>query len=60
VVRLSAFAQGVGYLLAIPGPILVGVLHERTGGWRVPLALMILLMVPQAVAGMVAGRDRQV
>jgi len=60
VVRLSAFAQGVGYLLAIPGPILVGVLHDRTDGWRVPLALMILLMVPQAVAGMAAGRDRQV
>lgn len=60
VVRLSAFAQGVGYLLAIPGPILVGVLHDRTDGWRVPLALMILLMVPQAVAGIAAGRDRQV
>ena len=29
VVRLSAFAQGVGYLIAIPGPILVGVLHDR-------------------------------
>ena len=25
VVRLSAFAQGVGYLISIPGPILVGV-----------------------------------
>lgn len=60
VVRLSAFAQGVGYLLAIPGPILIGVLHDRTDGWRVPLALMIVLMVPQALAGIAAGRDRQV
>jgi CP family cyanate transporter-like MFS transporter len=60
VVRLSAFAQGVGYLLAIPGPILVGFLHDHTGGWRVPLALMIALMVPQIIAGHIAGRDRQV
>jgi CP family cyanate transporter-like MFS transporter len=60
VVRLSAFAQGVGYLLAIPGPILVGVLHDRTDGWRVPLALMIALMIPQIIAGHQAGRDRQV
>ena len=60
VVRLSAFAQGVGYLIAIPGPILVGLLHDRTGGWRVPLALMVLLIVPQMIAGIIAGRDRQV
>jgi CP family cyanate transporter-like MFS transporter len=60
VVRLSAFAQGVGYLLAIPGPILVGVLHDQTDGWRVPLALMIALMIPQGIAGIAAGRDRQV
>ena len=60
VVRLSAFAQGVGYLLAIPGPILIGVLHDRTDGWRWPLAVMVALMVPQIVAGVAAGRDRQV
>jgi CP family cyanate transporter-like MFS transporter len=60
VVRLSAFAQGVGYLIAIPGPILVGALHDWSGGWRLPLGLMIALMVPQIIAGMIAGRDRQV
>jgi CP family cyanate transporter-like MFS transporter len=60
VVRLSAFAQGVGYLLAIPGPILIGLLHDHTNGWRVPLALMIALMIPQGIAGVAAGRNRQV
>jgi CP family cyanate transporter-like MFS transporter len=60
VVRLSAFAQGVGYLLAIPGPILIGALHDGTDGWQAPLALMVVLMVPQIIAGMYAGRDRQV
>lgn len=60
VVRLSAFGQGVGYLMAIPGPILVGVLHDATDGWRVPLALMVALMIPQIIGGVQAGRDRQV
>jgi CP family cyanate transporter-like MFS transporter len=60
VVRLSAFAQGIGYLIAIPGPILVGLLHDVSGGWRLPLGFMVALMVPQLIAGFVAGRDRQV
>lgn len=60
VVRLSAFAQGVGYLLAMPGPILIGVLHDASGGWRLPLAVMVALMIPQIVVGALAGRDRQV
>jgi CP family cyanate transporter-like MFS transporter len=60
VVRLSSFAQGVGYLIAIPGPILIGFLHDRSGGWRVPLTLSIALLVPQLLAGLAAGRNRQV
>ncbi|MBA4866102.1 MFS transporter [Streptomyces sp. PSKA54] len=60
VIRLSAFAQSTGYLLSIPGPILVGALYEHSGGWQVPLVFMALLMLPQLAAGLVAGRDRQV
>jgi CP family cyanate transporter-like MFS transporter len=58
VVRLSAFAQSTGYLLSIPVPFLVGALYQHSGGWRVPLAFMAVLMLPQLVAGLVAGRDR--
>ena len=58
VAQLSAFAQGVGYLISIPGPILVGVLYDHTAGWTAPLAFMAALLVPQAVAGVLAGRDR--
>ncbi|MFF7215129.1 MFS transporter [Streptomyces sp. NPDC008238] len=60
VVRLSAFAQSAGYLLSIPVPFLVGALYERTDGWRVPLALLAVLMVAQLAAGLLAGRDRSV
>ncbi|WP_369388409.1 CynX/NimT family MFS transporter [Streptomyces sp. CG1] len=60
VAQLSAFAQSTGYLISIPGPLLVGVLYQRSGGWGVPIALMAALMVPQIVVGFLAGRDRTV
>ncbi|KOV99796.1 MULTISPECIES: CynX/NimT family MFS transporter [unclassified Streptomyces] len=60
VAQLSAFAQSTGYLISIPGPLLVGVLYQHSGGWGLPLALMAGLMVPQMVVGFLAGRDRTV
>ncbi|MET9296354.1 MFS transporter [Streptomyces sp. NPDC003077] len=60
VVRLSAFAQSVGYLISIPGPLLVGTLNQHSGGWDQPIALMIGLLVPQIVMGVLAGRDRRI
>ncbi|MGW0709744.1 CynX/NimT family MFS transporter [Streptomyces sp. NPDC002643] len=60
VARLSAFAQSTGYLISIPGPLLVGVLYQHSGGWGLPLALMAVLMIPQIAMGVLAGRDRMV
>ncbi|MFD4260646.1 CynX/NimT family MFS transporter [Streptomyces sp. NPDC058534] len=60
VAQLSAFAQSTGYLISIPGPLLVGVLYQHSGGWGLPIALMSALMVPQIVVGVLAGRDRTV
>ncbi|WP_075735988.1 CynX/NimT family MFS transporter [Streptomyces acidiscabies] len=60
VARLSAFAQSVGYLISIPGPLLIGVLYQSTGDWHVPLTLMALLLVPQTAVGVLAGRKRTV
>lgn len=58
VVKLSAFAQSTGYLLSIPGPLLVGALRQHSGGWHAPLILMTVLMLAQVAVGMLAGRDR--
>lgn len=58
VASLSAFAQSTGYLISIPGPLLVGVLYQHSGGWSLPIALMAALMVPQIVAGILAGKNR--
>ncbi|MEG3631496.1 CynX/NimT family MFS transporter [Streptomyces poriticola] len=60
VAQLSAFAQSTGYLISIPGPLLVGVLYQHSGGWGLPIALMSALMVPQMLVGVLAGRDRTV
>lgn len=60
VAQLSAFAQSTGYLISIPGPLLVGVLYQHSGGWGLPIALMAALMVPQIAVGVLAGRDRTV
>lgn len=60
VAQLSAFAQSTGYLISVPGPLLVGVLYQHSGGWGAPIALMAGLMIPQTVVGFLAGRDRTV
>lgn len=60
VAQLSAFAQSTGYLISIPGPLLVGVLYQHSGGWGLPIALMAALMLPQMAVGVLAGRDRTV
>ncbi|MGW0631305.1 CynX/NimT family MFS transporter [Streptomyces sp. NPDC002758] len=60
VAQLSAFAQSTGYLISIPGPLLVGVLYQHSGGWGLPIALMAALMIPQMAVGVLAGRDRTV
>ncbi|WTD74239.1 CynX/NimT family MFS transporter [Streptomyces sp. NBC_01635] len=60
VAKLSAFAQSTGYLISLPGPLLVGVLYQHSGGWGLPLALMAALLIPQMVAGVLAGRARTV
>ena len=54
-VALSSLVQGVGYLVAATGPVTVGVLHERTGGWELPLLVLLGLLVPKFVAGWIAA-----
>jgi CP family cyanate transporter-like MFS transporter len=51
-------AQGCGYLLATLGPLAVGLLHASTGGWDVPVDLLLVLCVAELGAGWLAARDR--
>ncbi|MFJ3215923.1 CynX/NimT family MFS transporter [Kitasatospora sp. NPDC086801] len=60
VAQLSAFAQGVGYLISIPGPILIGRIYQMTGEWYGPLGFLALLLVPQMMFGLRAAMARHI
>jgi CP family cyanate transporter-like MFS transporter len=57
---LSAFTQGVGYLFAATGPLLVGVLLGGTDNWSAPFAMLFAVLAVAAGAGWIAARERYV
>jgi len=57
---LSAFAQSIGYLLATTGPLLLGFLHTATGGWNVPVWVLLGIVALQLGSGWLAGRAQTV
>lgn len=58
--ELSGMAQSVGYLLAAMGPALFGLMHDAAGSWNIPLGLLVAVSVMLLLAGLGAGRDKQV
>jgi MFS transporter, CP family, cyanate transporter len=55
---LSAMAQSVGYALAAFAPLGVGALHGLTNSWTLEEILLLLLLLPQLLLGLGAGRAR--
>ncbi|MET9516233.1 MFS transporter [Streptomyces sp. NPDC002994] len=58
--RLSGMAQTVGYLLAAVGPPAAGAVYEATGGWTLPIILMLGVCAAALMVGLFAARDRKV
>jgi len=54
--QLSAMSQSVGYGMAAVGPFVFGLLRDLTAGWTLPVLFLLVVMVPQAIAGIGAGR----
>ncbi|MEX2579447.1 MAG: MFS transporter [Verrucomicrobiales bacterium] len=54
---LSSLAQAAGYVLAAPGPWVVGWLSTTAGGWNLAFGFVVLLALAAAVAGFRAGRE---
>jgi len=50
-VALSGFVQSVGYTLGALGPLVVGLLHDVSGGWTGPLVFLLIT----ALAGIYAA-----
>lgn len=57
---LSGMAQSVGYLLAVAGPLLFGVLRDATQAWTIPLVVLFAIVVCLLITGLGAARDAYV
>lgn len=57
---LAGMGQSIGYLFAALGPVAVGALHDVTGGWTAPLAVLVGVAAVHTVIGLRAGRDAHV
>lgn len=53
---LSSMAQAGGYLLAAPGPLLIGWLQTLTGSWTSAFGAIVVLAMVTAVFGFHAGK----
>lgn len=58
--QLSGMAQGVGYLVAALGPLLVGLLRGWTGSFDASAALFVLIGIALVAAALGAGRSQYV
>ena len=58
--QLSGFAQSTGYLISIPGPLLVGVLYQHSGGWGLPIMLLFVSLGIALFAAWFAAAPRYV
>ncbi|MCW2601790.1 MAG: transporter, partial [Frankiales bacterium] len=57
-VALSGFVQGVGYVLGALGPLVVGALHQASGGWSVPVVFLLVVSVAGIGSGILLIRPR--
>ena len=55
-VALSGFAQGIGYTVGALGPLLVGVLHDASGGWTLPLSFLFATSFVAIIGAVVLAR----
>ncbi len=53
---LSGFTQSLGYLTAAVGPFGVGILHDASNGWRLPLLVLTALSLPLLALAWYVGR----
>lgn len=54
--ELSGMAQSVGYTVAAIGPTVIGALHDLSGGWTLPLAVLCGLCAPMLLTALGGSR----
>jgi MFS transporter, CP family, cyanate transporter len=55
---LSGFVQAIGYTLGALGPLVVGVLHDATAGWTVPMLFLAAVAVVGIPFGIILSKPR--
>lgn len=55
---LSGFAQSIGYVIAGLGPFGTGLLHDATGSWTGPVAVLLVSAILIGVFGTLVNRER--
>jgi MFS transporter, CP family, cyanate transporter len=55
---ISGMAQTVGYLWAACGPVTLGLVHDLTGSWHLPILLMLAGSAGMLACGLGASRPR--
>ncbi|TXK17326.1 CynX/NimT family MFS transporter [Homoserinibacter sp. GY 40078] len=59
-IALSGFVQTFGYLVGATGPFVVGLLHDVTGGWTLPLLFQLAVVILIFPAAAILGRRHSV
>lgn len=54
--QLSGMAQGFGFMIAVLGPLGMGLLHQYFGGWDLPVQALIAILVFELCVSLRAGK----
>lgn len=54
--RTTALIQTIGYCVAAVGPVVMGWVHERSGGWVAPFTMVVGVLVLMTVCAQIAAR----
>ena len=54
--QTTAVIQTTGYCLAATGPVVMGWVHEHSGGWVAPFAMVVGVLVLMTVCAQIAAR----
>ncbi len=57
---LSGFVQAIGYTLGALGPLMVGVLHDLTGGWTAAIAVLTVVSLVGVPVGVILSKPRYI
>ncbi|MGA9873444.1 MAG: MFS transporter [Rhodococcus sp. (in: high G+C Gram-positive bacteria)] len=55
---LSGFTQGLGYVVSATGPLSFGLLHSLSGGWGVPMLVLVGCVAVLLVGGYLCCKPR--